>query len=416
MPAASVAPAIPGARERAQARYDTDGAARMDGGGAAAVDIPEAPMTTRGPLHVLHASIRDFRGIEELELDFPEGDAPGEGGVMVLGGDNGSGKTSVLEALALGLGQGDLLPPGRATLAEQVRFGCRDFTISLKIARGDQKFALTSQRGILEQPVVLRTPDMKLGLSRHHMALGIPGSAVTTVPNGPFWNAIERWAPRVVYHSARRDADGLPTSGGDVATLTGDSRRIAELKKTLISLYVRQHLRRPRANGDVDRFERLQRFVRRFLGDDATVDVMFVDDSDRNGQEVVLRRGELPDGVETLADARARAKESADVPVVLPIDHLSSGQLALFAFVEPLLFHESPPDLALIDEPERHLHVQWQRVIVSALHELSPSTQLVVATHAPDIMRSVTSEELTYLLPRNDPRRPAPAHEAELAR
>ena len=137
------------------------------------------------------------------------------------------------------------------------------------------------------------------------------------------------------------------------------------------------------------------------------MDVMFIDDSDRNGQEVVLRRGELPSGVGTLADARARAVERGDVPVVLPIDRLSSGQLALFAFAEPLLFSENPPDLALIDEPERHLHMQWQRVIVSALHELSPATQLVVATHSLDLMQSVTSAELAYLLPRNDPRRKA---------
>ena len=368
-------------------------------------------MTTRGPLHVLHASIRDFRGIDELELDFAEGDAPGEGGVMVLGGDNGSGKTSVLEALALGLGQVDLLPPGRATLAELVRFGSRDFSIKLKVSCGEQPEPLLESHGaLLNQPRVLRA-------STHSHREDFPAGTVNTVPNGYFWWAIGNLAPRVVYHSARRDADGLPASGGDASTLAGDSRRIAELKTTLVNLYTRQHLRRPRANGGTDRFERLQRFVRRFLGDDATVDVMFVDDSDRNGQEVVLRRGELPDGVDTLADARARAKERGDVPVVLPIDHLSSGQLALFAFVEPLLFHESPPDLALIDEPERHLHVQWQRVIVSALRELSPATQFVVATHAPDIMQSVTSAELTYLLPRDDPRRRAHAEPgSELAR
>jgi hypothetical protein len=374
-------------------------------------------MTTRGPLHVRHATIRDFRGIDVLELDFPEGDAPGEGGALVLGGDNGFGKTTVLEALALGLGCGDLLPPDSATLAEQVRFGCRDFSIALTVACDERDLRLESNRAVLEQPEVL-VANSYIGDSPAQAAaraMRRPGN-VQARPNGPFWHRVGEMAPRVVYVSAHRDPDGLRAPNADNAPLAGESHRIAALKKTLISLYNRKQARRPHTADDrPDRFERLQRFVRRFLGEDATVDVMFVDDSDRNGQEVVLRRGELPDGVTTLADARARALDHHDVPVVLPIDRLSSGQLALFAFAEPLLFSESPPDIALIDEPERHLHVQWQRVIVSALHELSPATQLVVATHSLDLMQSVTSTELAYLLPRSDPRR-KPQVAAELSR
>lgn len=376
-------------------------------------------MTTRGPLHIHHATIRDFRGIDVLELDLPAGDAPGEGGALVLGGDNGFGKTTVLEALALALGRGDLLPPDSATLAEQVRFGCRDFSIELEVACDGRDLRLKCNRAVLEQPEVL-VANTYIGDSPAQAAVRATRnpSNVQARPNGPFWHKVGELAPRVVYLSARRDPDGLHASDVDNAPLSGESRRIAALKKTLISLYNRKQTRRPPAPDDrSDRFERLQRFVRRFLGEDATVDVMFIDDSDRNGQEVVLRRGELPEGVATLADARASALERDDVPVVLPIDRLSSGQLALFAFAEPLLFSKNPPDLALIDEPERHLHVQWQRVIVSALHELSPATQLVVATHSLDLMQSVTSTELAYLLPRTDPRRKAqPAAAAELPR
>lgn len=373
-------------------------------------------MTTRGPLHIRHATIRDFRGIDVLDLDFPVGDAPDAGGVLVLGGDNGFGKTTVLEAIALGLGRGDLLPPDSATLAEQVRFGCRDFSIGLTVELDGSEGRLECTREVLEQPEALvaeAPPALR--------ALRIPLSSmgVAPRPNGPFWHTVRGWAPRVAYLSARRDPELLRAPSpapshhvvgmGSWATGAEEAPRgIAALKKTLISLYTRQRLQRAPAPDDrPDRFERLQRFVRRFLGGDATVDVMFIDDSDRNGQEVVLRRGELPSGTDTLADARARAVERGDVPVVLPIDRLSSGQLALFAFAEPLLFSENPPDVALIDEPERHLHVQWQRVIVSALHDLSPATQLVVATHSLDLMQSVTSAELAYLLPRSDPRRRA---------
>ena len=284
-------------------------------------------MTTRGPLHIHHATIRDFRGIDVLELDLPAGDAPGEGGALVLGGDNGFGKTTVLEALALALGRGDLLPPDSATLAEQVRFGCRDFSIELEVACDGRDLRLKCNRAVLEQPEVL-VANTYIGDSPAQAAVRATRnpSNVQARPNGPFWHKVGELAPRVVYLSARRDPDGLHASDVDNAPLSGESRRIAALKKTLISLYNRKQTRRPPAPDDrSDRFERLQRFVRRFLGEDATVDVMFIDDSDRNGQEVVLRRGELPEGVATLADARASALERDDVPVVLAPIGASGG-------------------------------------------------------------------------------------------
>ena len=40
-------------------------------------------------------SLKNFRGFEELEIDFPEG----EGGLAVFIGENGSGKSSVLEVI-----------------------------------------------------------------------------------------------------------------------------------------------------------------------------------------------------------------------------------------------------------------------------------------------------------------------------
>jgi energy-coupling factor transporter ATP-binding protein EcfA2 len=347
----------------------------------------------RGPMRIRSAKIKNFRGVDELELELPAADDPAEGGVLVLGGDNGFGKTTVLEALLLGLGRADLLPPDSAPLGEQVRFGCQDFSIALDVELDGRTMSLACNRATLEKQQI-EIADRRSG-------------GVVSIPNGTFWRSLEWLAPKVVYVSARRDPDvlGEPAAEARGARSSRESRRIAELKRTLVNIFNRQRNAKTQSAERAGRFEQLQRFVRRFLGDDATVDVMYVDDSDRNGQDVVLRRGELPDDVDTLAAARARAQERGDVPVVLPIDRLSSGQLALFAFVEPLLFSTEPPDVVLIDEPERHLHVQWQRVLLPALQELRPTTQFVVATHSHEIMQSVTSDEVHYLLPRDDPRR-----------
>lgn len=47
-------------------------------------------------MNLTHVSIKNFKGVKNMELDF----APG---VNLLIGDNGVGKTSVLEAIAVGL-------------------------------------------------------------------------------------------------------------------------------------------------------------------------------------------------------------------------------------------------------------------------------------------------------------------------
>lgn len=55
------------------------------------------------PVRLRSIDIKNFRGIESLHLDFPEHETPErEGGpapVMLLSGENGVGKTAVLEAI-----------------------------------------------------------------------------------------------------------------------------------------------------------------------------------------------------------------------------------------------------------------------------------------------------------------------------
>jgi predicted ATP-dependent endonuclease of OLD family len=102
--------------------------------------------------------------------------------------------------------------------------------------------------------------------------------------------------------------------------------------------------------------------------------------------------------------AREAAAKGRALPTIVPIDRFSSGQLALFAFAGRLIFRDRPADVVLIDEPEQHMHPQWQRLLLGALRELSPTTQFVVATHSLEILNSALSTERFLLLRDNDPR------------
>lgn len=60
---------------------------------------------------------------------------------------------------------------------------------------------------------------------------------------------------------------------------------------------------------------------------------------------------------------------------------------------DPLL----SPGILLIDEIELHLHPQWQRRVIRALHAAFPKLQLIVSTHAPAVLSTVPNECVVVL-------------------
>lgn len=64
--------------------------------------------------------------------------------------------------------------------------------------------------------------------------------------------------------------------------------------------------------------------------------------------------------------------------------YLTSGQRQILALI--VAVRKSPQgSLILIDEPELSLHVDWQNSLIEQLHSPLTGSQLVVATHSPDI-------------------------------
>ncbi len=88
------------------------------------------PSTAKLPFGILSVAIRDFRGIADLTLPWSNAlGHPNE--VFVLAGPNGSGKTTVLEACLLALGQRDVLhgPWGK----KAIRPGAQNYSIAVQI-------------------------------------------------------------------------------------------------------------------------------------------------------------------------------------------------------------------------------------------------------------------------------------------
>src|SRR5580704_14559174 len=347
----------------------------------------------RAPFRIEELRIRNFRGIDDLVLELPA-DEHEPGGFAVIAGDNGCGKTSVLEAVLLVLGRRDLLPAGAAPLEEQVRFGAAGFDIAATVRPRESGAGPI----VLEaNTTILGSPTPRIGLAPR---TGGGGLFVSDVPTFPFWKAIGELKPSVEYFSARREPEAL---GEDPApreeASSREAHRILDLKRRLRNSYY--HSIQSSKGGrmpDGSPFMRLQRFVQRFLGDDHILDVLPVSNNPGADHEVIVRTGDLPADVTSIAMARAAAVDRRDIPLIVPIDRLSSGQVALFAFAGPLVFRDEPADVVVIDELEQHLHVQWQRHMMRALRDLSPESQFIVATHSLEVLDSALSYERFILV------------------
>lgn len=79
----------------------------------------------------------------------------------------------------------------------------------------------------------------------------------------------------------------------------------------------------------------------------------------------------------------------------LELAMLSSGEKQVIRiFLEAMLSEENT---ILIDEPEISLHIDWQKVLISSMMKLNPKAQIIIATHSPDIMGSISDDRIFRL-------------------
>jgi predicted ATPase len=79
----------------------------------------------------------------------------------------------------------------------------------------------------------------------------------------------------------------------------------------------------------------------------------------------------------------------------IPLELLSSGEKQLILiFLETVAARSN---CIIIDEPELSMHVDWQRKIVAAMQTINPHAQIILATHSPEVMASLSEDEIFEL-------------------
>ena len=83
------------------------------------------------------------------------------------------------------------------------------------------------------------------------------------------------------------------------------------------------------------------------------------------------------------------------------INDLSSGEKQLFLRTLSIKMLEPNNSIILIDEPELSLHPKWQQRIIEVYKKIGENNQIIVATHSPHILGSISNENI-FILYRNE--------------
>jgi hypothetical protein len=314
--------------------------------------------------------IENFRRIQvplELDLVAPKGE-PSR--TIVLAGPNGSGKTTVLEAILLGLGMESLI--------------VRD----LEKSKRAQRWRVTLEPG-----------------AKVELDVSVDGSPLQT------------WVRTSEKHVVRSAAgDEVPLSSFALESLAVELFSSWRAPELVGSIHPLGGGPRPRDNEN----NRLWRLKQRICDERARAGYTPMSASASKADVWLSRINEAwaefhaNDG--TRIDARlddTRTEDEgllADLFVVrddtmlYPVDQASSGEIELLSFAGAILLNDFKGGLLLIDEPELHLHPQCQATILPALRTLAPDVQMIVASHSDAVWDQAYSFERFLLVDESDPR------------
>lgn len=344
-------------------------------------------------MYLSNIHIKNFKGIKNADIDFGRS-------VNLIIGDNGTGKTSVLEAISVALGGFLSGIDGVNT----IHFS-RD-----EIRRESQLTGTGSNNVVYRTPICVEAklelnvgdennPDIRLfEFSRQKKSIK---SSRSTVEPRDICKAAQLMAdsphsilPVISYQSFSRVSyqkkDKWEDPFSDVySRVVGyvDCLEEAANDKMLINWCKRMEQIAWQQEKPILEYEVVKKAVSDFMGimqDGEKASVLY----DKRTEELVYTSGE-----ETL-----------------PVRLLSSGFRDLLGIVFDIAYRmavlnpdllqditKRTPGIVLIDEIDLHLHPKWQWRVVDALKKTFPKVQFIATTHSPVIIASCKEERLITL-------------------
>ena len=324
--------------------------------------------------------IENYRAIEDLDLTL-------DPDLTVFHGANGHGKTSVLSAIAAGLGSIPLLLPEVSGVGflKTDRRGQRPLRVTLGTCDGiewDRRVLgqkRTAKRRTLTQRRMLKEKMEEI------VAADREGAEPLDLPIVAFYDT-----DRAVFDAPHRRTS-FKTEFPRYAALEGALAPRANFREFFKWFYALE-------NEELREKNERQDFGYRLKDLNAVREAI---------ERMVPGVSEPRIKLRPLRFAVSMGSE-AGKPEELALDQLSGGYRIVLALAADLARRKAQGNphlddplgseaVVLIDEVDLHLHPQWQQRILIDLRRTFPNTQFIVSTHSPQVLTTVPPEQIVDL-------------------
>ena len=337
--------------------------------------------------------IENYRAIEKLKLSL-------DPSLTVLHGENGYGKTSVLSAIAVGLGHEDMLGPFLDVFIdfceEDWREGAGNPRVSLTSMDGE-----TYKRKGTRSEVERKNAEEEMSAHRENLEKALVGNSRAENNNMPIG----------VLYGTDRMVTGVPESVLSPRHLPSRMPRLDALNGDALNgaLFARTD------------FEDLFAWFY-FKEDEELREQKERRDFGCQLKEMSVVRQAISSMLPEVSNPRTELNPLRFVVSVqseqgqvekLSLDQLSGGYrivLALAADLARRMVQGNPhlddplksEAVVLIDEVELHLHPAWQQRILGDLQRTFPNAQFIVSTHSPQVLTTVEPQRIIELAQEGD--------------
>ncbi|WP_339063703.1 AAA family ATPase [Fusobacterium polymorphum] len=297
--------------------------------------------------------IKNIRGIKDLELSFKKDNKILD--VIVLAGVNGSGKTTILEAI-------------------------KDFFYNENVNYDEPEKSNVNLDIFLEEFEKYSSYNLKrvkfLNTFHYKKSDNNTSSQNQTINNF-------KSLAKIIYVPAENNFEKVKT---DTTTLLRISQFINIINSNVIK--------------DIPSYIATRRNYLATIEEDLTMKEIT--------NKVINEINGIFDILELDVKLKGFSKDEKTLPIFensageeFDINDLSSGEKQLFLRTLSIKMLEPNNSIILIDEPELSLHPKWQQRIIEVYKKIGENNQIIVATHSPHILGSVSNENI-FILYRNE--------------
>jgi energy-coupling factor transporter ATP-binding protein EcfA2 len=347
------------------------------------------------------SGVRGFHGARSVELDFrrPDGSFAGW---TVLAGRNSSGKSTLLQAIAL------VLSGPRATsfipsLADWITSGALSAELSATLHVSDEdtlepslfppRVWMRFQRPEApeDEEIYSAEPDFS-GSGLDSFSSPNRLSSAKSASSGWFYVGYGPFRHLGDSGAVRSRKTSRPKLSLQVGSLFDETASLVDAVDWLVDQRLQEYENRSGA-------AELIRIMIALLGDGLLPDGFKVSDVNSDGLWISFNNSNFP--LREMSDGY-RAVTALVVDIVRQMSQSYRNLRMDYKDDTPVLAY---PGVVLIDEIDAHLHVSWQKVIGTWLKEHFPQVQFIVTTHSPYVCQSADPGGLIRL-PGPSERRP----------